>query len=76
MGLSPHTPEDLPCRRILIAVGDDNVCTAPIMADKDILDFVQSSKNTIDADSDDENEMTNAAPVPTSSENEERREEK
>uniref|UniRef100_A0A8C4SC05 HTH CENPB-type domain-containing protein n=1 Tax=Erpetoichthys calabaricus TaxID=27687 RepID=A0A8C4SC05_ERPCA len=35
---------------------------------KDILEFVQSSKNIIDADSDDENEMNNAAPVPTSSE--------
>uniref|UniRef100_A0A8C4RFJ1 HTH CENPB-type domain-containing protein n=1 Tax=Erpetoichthys calabaricus TaxID=27687 RepID=A0A8C4RFJ1_ERPCA len=33
-----------------------------------ILEFVQSSKNIIDADSDDENEMNNAAPVPTSSE--------
>uniref|UniRef100_A0A8C4RRF5 Tigger transposable element-derived protein 4 n=1 Tax=Erpetoichthys calabaricus TaxID=27687 RepID=A0A8C4RRF5_ERPCA len=51
-----------------VAVDDDNVCTAPIMADKDILEFVQSSKNIIDADSDDENEMNNAAPVPTSSE--------
>ncbi|GFW06114.1 hypothetical protein TNCV_4479061 [Trichonephila clavipes] len=29
---------------------------------------VQSSKNIIDADSDDENEMNEAAPVPTSSE--------
>ncbi|KFM70311.1 hypothetical protein X975_18700, partial [Stegodyphus mimosarum] len=38
------------------------------MADKDILEFVQSSKNIIDADSNDENEMNNAGPVPTSSE--------
>ncbi|GFV73013.1 putative DD41D transposase [Trichonephila clavipes] len=38
------------------------------MADKDILEFVQSSKNIFDADSDNENEMNNAAPVPTSSE--------
>ncbi|GFW40193.1 hypothetical protein TNCV_5118761 [Trichonephila clavipes] len=45
-------------------VDDDNVCTAPIMTDKDILDIIQSSKNIIDADSDDENEMNNAAPVP------------
>uniref|UniRef100_A0A8C4SEN5 HTH CENPB-type domain-containing protein n=1 Tax=Erpetoichthys calabaricus TaxID=27687 RepID=A0A8C4SEN5_ERPCA len=51
-----------------VAVDDDNVCTAPIMTDKDILEFVQSSKNIIDADSDNENEMNNAAPVPTSSE--------
>ncbi|GFW49263.1 hypothetical protein TNCV_3057731 [Trichonephila clavipes] len=50
-----------------VAVDYDNVCTAPIMADKDILEFVQSSKNIIDEDSDDENEMNNAIPVPTSS---------
>ncbi|GFW98955.1 hypothetical protein TNCV_1781741 [Trichonephila clavipes] len=49
------------------SVGDDNVCAAPIMDDKDILKFVQNSKN-IDADSDDENEMKNVAPAPTSSE--------
>ncbi|GFU07261.1 hypothetical protein TNCV_2655871 [Trichonephila clavipes] len=36
------------------------------MAEKEILEFVQSSKN-IDADSDDKKEMYNAAPVPTSS---------
>ncbi|GFT33781.1 transposable element Tcb1 transposase [Trichonephila clavipes] len=40
-----------------VTADDDNVCTAPIMADKDILEFVKSSKNIIDADSDDENEM-------------------
>ncbi|GFV11141.1 uncharacterized protein TNCV_2718851 [Trichonephila clavipes] len=34
---------------------------------KDGLGFVQSSKNILDADSNDENEMNNAAPVPTSS---------
>ncbi|GFT27813.1 hypothetical protein TNCV_10331 [Trichonephila clavipes] len=28
-----------------VAVDDDNVCTAPIMANKDISEFVQSSKN-------------------------------
>ncbi|GFU75773.1 hypothetical protein TNCV_1652331 [Trichonephila clavipes] len=38
------------------------------MADKDILKFVQSLKNITDADSDDENEMNNAALVPISSE--------
>ncbi|GFU01129.1 hypothetical protein TNCV_2834961 [Trichonephila clavipes] len=38
------------------------------MADEDILKFVQMSKNIIDGDPDDENEMNNAAPVPTSSE--------
>ncbi|GFT29662.1 hypothetical protein TNCV_4890881 [Trichonephila clavipes] len=51
-----------------ISVDDDNICTVPIMADKDILEFVQSSKNIIDTNYDDENEMNNAAPVPTSSE--------
>ncbi|GFW35937.1 SCAN domain-containing protein 3 [Trichonephila clavipes] len=52
-----------------IAIDDDNVCTTPLTADKDdILEFVHSSKNIIDAHSDDENEMNNAAPVPTSSE--------
>ncbi|GFW95522.1 hypothetical protein TNCV_1722231 [Trichonephila clavipes] len=45
---------------------NDNDCTALIMADKDILEFVQSSKNMIDADFNDENEIKNAAPVPTS----------
>ncbi|GFT29595.1 uncharacterized protein TNCV_4890481 [Trichonephila clavipes] len=38
------------------------------MADKDIMEFVQSSKNIIDTDTDDENEMNKAAPAPTSSE--------
>ncbi|GFY11333.1 hypothetical protein TNCV_4473161 [Trichonephila clavipes] len=38
------------------------------MPNKDIFEFVQSSKNIIDADSDDENEMNYAAHVPTSSE--------
>ncbi|GFV95535.1 hypothetical protein TNCV_4575361 [Trichonephila clavipes] len=38
------------------------------MADRDILEFVQSSKNIINADSGDENEMNNAVHVPTSSE--------
>ncbi|GFT87863.1 hypothetical protein TNCV_799691 [Trichonephila clavipes] len=46
-------------------IDDDDVYTAPITADKDILGFDQSSKNIIDADSDDENEMSNAAPVST-----------
>ncbi|GFV54946.1 hypothetical protein TNCV_3144851 [Trichonephila clavipes] len=51
-----------------LAVGGDNVCTAPIMADKNFLEFVQNSTDIIDVDLDDENEMNNAAPVPTSSE--------
>ncbi|GFX47769.1 hypothetical protein TNCV_700231 [Trichonephila clavipes] len=33
------------------------------MADKDILEFIHSSKNLVDADSDDENKMTNVAHV-------------
>ncbi|GFV01899.1 uncharacterized protein TNCV_4978501 [Trichonephila clavipes] len=37
------------------------------MADKDILEFDQSSKSIIDADSDEENEINNIAPVHTSS---------
>ncbi|GFX98381.1 SCAN domain-containing protein 3 [Trichonephila clavipes] len=50
-----------------VVVNFDNVYTAPIMADRDILKFVQSSKDTIYADSDDENE-TKVVPIPTSSE--------
>ncbi|GFT74953.1 uncharacterized protein TNCV_2445611 [Trichonephila clavipes] len=38
------------------------------MADKDILELVQSSKNIIYAESDDEKEMTNADPVPMATE--------
>ncbi|GFX77764.1 hypothetical protein TNCV_1106811 [Trichonephila clavipes] len=48
----------------IIAVDDDYVCTAPIMANKDILEFVHSSENIIDADYNDEDEINNAAPVP------------
>ncbi|GFV43116.1 SCAN domain-containing protein 3 [Trichonephila clavipes] len=51
-----------------VAVEEDNVCTAPIVAGKHILELVQCSKNIIDADSEDENEMNNAALVPASSE--------
>ncbi|GFU91371.1 hypothetical protein TNCV_2541391 [Trichonephila clavipes] len=51
-----------------VAEVEGNVCTASIMADKDILEFVQISKYIIDADSEDEKEIYNAAPVPTSSE--------
>ncbi|GFV08951.1 hypothetical protein TNCV_3821941 [Trichonephila clavipes] len=48
-----------------LAVEDDNVFKAPIMADKDILKFVQSSKNIMDADSNDGNNINNATPVST-----------
>ncbi|GFW15464.1 hypothetical protein TNCV_4656041 [Trichonephila clavipes] len=41
-------------------------CTAPIIADKVILEFVQNSKNINDADPVHEYEMNNAAPVATS----------
>ncbi|GFW63262.1 hypothetical protein TNCV_3476781 [Trichonephila clavipes] len=37
------------------------------MADKDILELVQSSKNIIETDSDSEKGLNNATPVPTSS---------
>ncbi|GFX44547.1 hypothetical protein TNCV_4713731 [Trichonephila clavipes] len=47
----------------LVAVNDDNVCAPRIMAGKDMLEFVQSSKNIIYADFDAENEMNNAASV-------------
>ncbi|GFW10177.1 uncharacterized protein TNCV_1848941 [Trichonephila clavipes] len=46
---------------------DDNESTALIMVVKDILELVQSFKNIIDADFDNENKMTNAASTPTSS---------
>ncbi|GFW99832.1 hypothetical protein TNCV_3420611 [Trichonephila clavipes] len=54
--------------REFAAVDDDNACTVPIMADKDIFEFVQSSKTTIHVDSDEEKETNNTVPVPTSSE--------
>ncbi|GFX67817.1 CCHC-type domain-containing protein [Trichonephila clavipes] len=51
-----------------VAVNDDNMCTAPMMADKDILEFFQNSEDITDADSDTtKNEFNNAVPVPTSS---------
>ncbi|GFX89297.1 hypothetical protein TNCV_1339961 [Trichonephila clavipes] len=40
-----------------VTADNGNVCTAPNRADKDILEFVQISKNIIDTDSVDENEM-------------------
>ncbi|GFW24017.1 hypothetical protein TNCV_4950611 [Trichonephila clavipes] len=49
-----------------IAVGYDDGSTATIRADKDILEVVQSLKNIIDADSNDENEVNKAAPAATS----------
>ncbi|GFU14252.1 hypothetical protein TNCV_3579231 [Trichonephila clavipes] len=48
------------------AVDDDNVCTVPIMTDKDIVEFFQSSTNIMHIDSDYENEMNNVAAAPTS----------
>ncbi|GFY26386.1 SCAN domain-containing protein 3 [Trichonephila clavipes] len=65
-------PAGLDCPTVpseeFVGVDDDNVCTAPIMADKDILKFVQSSKNISDTDVDDENEMNFIVPVSASSE--------
>ncbi|GFX97987.1 hypothetical protein TNCV_4906381 [Trichonephila clavipes] len=52
----------------LVSVDDDNAYKTPIVVDKDILEFVQSSKIIIHVDSDDENEMDKTAPAPTSSE--------
>ncbi|GFV85766.1 putative transposable element [Trichonephila clavipes] len=46
-----------------VAENDDNVCAAPIMVDNDNLEFIQNSKNIMEADSDDENEMYNTASV-------------
>ncbi|GFV58187.1 hypothetical protein TNCV_3549431 [Trichonephila clavipes] len=43
-----------------VAVDDSNACTASIIIDKNILEFVKSSKNIIEADCDVENEMCNA----------------
>ncbi|GFV95813.1 hypothetical protein TNCV_1728631 [Trichonephila clavipes] len=71
MNKTRKTPAGLNCPIILSeefpTVEDDNVCAAPI-ADKETLEFVQNSKRIMGADSDDGNEMNNAAPVPTSSE--------
>ncbi|GFW82669.1 hypothetical protein TNCV_3492411 [Trichonephila clavipes] len=50
------------------AIDADNACTAPIMAGKNILEFAQSSKNIIEADSDDEKETNKAVPLSTSPE--------
>ncbi|GFV21720.1 hypothetical protein TNCV_164511 [Trichonephila clavipes] len=64
------TPARLDCPTVTSeefgAVNDDNVSTEPIKADKDVLELFQSYKIVFDADSDDENEMNNAAPVPMS----------
>ncbi|GFT01074.1 hypothetical protein TNCV_4054661 [Trichonephila clavipes] len=49
------------------AVDDDNVCSASMIAEKDILEFVQSSNSVIEANFNDEKEKSNAAPVPTAS---------
>ncbi|GFX16795.1 hypothetical protein TNCV_2517751 [Trichonephila clavipes] len=66
------TPAGLNCSILLseefVAVGNNNMCIPTSVADKDILEFVQSLKSIIDADSVDENEANNAAPVPMSSE--------
>ncbi|GFV14070.1 uncharacterized protein TNCV_525461 [Trichonephila clavipes] len=69
--ITENIPAGLDCLTVLskeFVVVDDDVCATPITADKDILELVQSSKNIIDADSDDENGMSNAAPVHMSSE--------
>ncbi|GFV50821.1 hypothetical protein TNCV_4237761 [Trichonephila clavipes] len=50
------------------AVDNDNACTTPIIADKDILEFVESSTNIMVVGSEGENEMNNAVLVLMSSE--------
>ncbi|GFX27549.1 hypothetical protein TNCV_4996041 [Trichonephila clavipes] len=69
MSSSPRASEDPPCRDCpivssheFVAVNDDNVRKAPIMTDKDILEFVQSLKMK------DEHEVNIATSIPTSSE--------
>ncbi|GFT42420.1 hypothetical protein TNCV_1786961 [Trichonephila clavipes] len=63
----PKTPTGLDCPIVLsekfIAVNDNNVYAAPIMADKDISVFFQSSRKIINANSNDETEMKNGASV-------------
>ncbi|GFW61362.1 hypothetical protein TNCV_4136801 [Trichonephila clavipes] len=49
-------------------IRERDASSAPITADKDMLEFVQSSKNIIDADSDNESETNNENPDPPSSE--------
>ncbi|GFU98701.1 hypothetical protein TNCV_124711 [Trichonephila clavipes] len=51
-----------------VAVEDDNMRTASIIVDKDIVEFVQKPKIIIVADSNNENEMNKAAHAPTLSE--------
>ncbi|GFU65789.1 hypothetical protein TNCV_5059231 [Trichonephila clavipes] len=46
-----------------LEIYDDNARTAPLRADKDISEFVQSSKNVIDADSDSKRKMNKVASV-------------
>ncbi|GFT85986.1 hypothetical protein TNCV_3256261 [Trichonephila clavipes] len=53
----------IPKHRCMDCRDGDNVCTAPIMADKAILKFVQGSENI-----EEENEINFAPPVPTLSE--------
>ncbi|GFV52984.1 hypothetical protein TNCV_2876501 [Trichonephila clavipes] len=75
---SQCAPRGQPCSAVILNpavslslpehLDDDIVCIASIMSDKDIFEFVQSLKNIIDAYFDDEIEMNNVAPVPTSSE--------
>ncbi|GFX40041.1 hypothetical protein TNCV_2273241 [Trichonephila clavipes] len=65
------TPDGLDCStgssEEFVAVDDDNVCTAQLWQRKKFCSFFKAKKNTIDTDSDDENEMNNAASIPTSS---------
>ncbi|GFU92665.1 hypothetical protein TNCV_4795931 [Trichonephila clavipes] len=62
------TTNGLDCLNVLseefVALDDNNVCTAPIMADKDILELVQSSENIIVTNFDEEIEFNIKTPVP------------
>ncbi|GFU91255.1 hypothetical protein TNCV_4925851 [Trichonephila clavipes] len=65
-------PAGLGCSTVLseelIALCDGNMSSTTIIVDRNILEFVQSSKNFMDGDSDDESEVNNAASVPVSNE--------
>ncbi|GFU25311.1 hypothetical protein TNCV_1739531 [Trichonephila clavipes] len=59
----PTKSPDKAREREEVVTVDNNVCTAPIKADKVILEYVQSSRIIIDADSDGKNEMNNTTPI-------------
>ncbi|GFV71085.1 hypothetical protein TNCV_1662421 [Trichonephila clavipes] len=68
--LVSHFSDLLDCPTVsyeeFVAVDDDDVCTVQIMANESILELFRAKKIS-DTDSDCENEMNNAASVPTAS---------